>query len=327
MKRVFLTPKEVFSLLNRESERQRILLAGVEAIAYAHPHKKFYFRMDEDDYEILTKASKENPAPGSWGGTISFDVMDYGIKVGRVRTYKPEGNDRDKIQVQFEYDYDVHQKEPKNVKRSSDHKKILEFARLFRTEQKTNMASHEYFSDVPSLLGNVTKLRDKHRAVGKFVEQFYFGDKIKNMQLMYDLIHQRTSPESIKYKADFMKVYDEAKEAEANYNKLTNRIAVVCGTPHGEYGLARYEYNAGVRDMAMSYHCSFRVVGSKDDLPEDVMGKMAVLEIANTTDSVEVVVDGVGIFSKNTNFMVVIGEDLNGIDPRTEGQDPSSQSS
>lgn len=319
---VFVKPQEIFDLLDRRHERQRILLSGLEAIVYNHTHKKFYFGLENSDYKNLTAKT---------GYPLCVEVYDYGMRVGKVSTFQPDGQERTKLQVQFEYDYDVHQKEPRNVKRSSDHRKIVDFAKLFRPIDFTKPnVLNEMFNGVVSAIGGVTKLRNRSSGVNKLLEGFYYGNKSTNAELMYNLIHNMPSPAAIEFKQKFETAYAESKAADDEFHSLTRRIAVITSTPYGDYLVCRYEHKGKPTSKDLedrdNYHGALEVFESRDAIPEDIIGKMSVLEISNTSDE-DVEIDGVGVYWKNNNRMIIMGEDLNGIDTGTEGQNPSSQSS
>ena len=316
-----LKAEEFFPLLDRTSERQRALLSGIEALAFGHPYKKFYYRVETADLDMLKKSQ-------TYGVTI--EVMDYGVRVGRISTYKPDGMERDKLQVQFEYNYNVHQKEPRNIKRSSNHNKVLEFAKLFRPAPiNTSVIAKVMFNGAPEKISDVTKLRSGVRKAKEMISKLYYGSGDEPIQLVYDLIHNNLSTQTDKFKTEFESAYAEAKEAQAQYELMTNRLAVVLGTPFGEYLLTRYEYEGkGDRNEYGSYKWSMVVVKNRITMPDDVAGKISVLDMANHSDTdSKVVVDGVGVLDKTEGRMLLLGEDLNGIDTRTESQDPSSQSS
>lgn len=319
---VYLKPQEIFDLLDRRHERQRALLSGLEAVVYNHPHKKFYFGIDNSDYKSLTAKT---------GYPISVEVFDYGIVVGKVSTFQPDGLERTKLQVQFQYDYNVHQKEPRNVKRSSDYRKIVEFAKLFRPLDFTKPNTlHEMFGGVVRAIQDVTKLRDRSSAVNKLMEGFYYGNKSENAELMLNLIHNTPSPAAVAFKQKFEAAYEESKAADDHFRSLTRRIAVIASTPHGEYLVCRYQHKdkPSSRDLndRDNYHGATEVFERRELIPEDIVGKMSVLEISNTSDD-DVEVDGVGLYWKQSNRMIIIGEDLNGIDPGTQSQNPSSEGS
>jgi hypothetical protein len=319
---VFVKPTEVLGLLDRDDGRQRTLMSGIEALVYGHPHKKFYFKMEKYQYKELT--NKEDYSPGS----IRLEVYDYGMKVGHIGTYRPNGNERDKMQVEFQYNYNVHQKEPKNVKRSSDHRKILEFAKLFHAASIDGERMHaQMFHDVPDRIGDVTKLRDRLRGIKNMLDKIGYGKEAD--KLVYDLVNNQISVEADKYRGEFMAAWHQAEAGRQDFYRQTNRIAVLVPTPHNEYLLTRYEFNgreAKDRHDTEGYKAHSSVIADRESLPEDVSGKLAVLEISNFSDD-DVKIDGVGIFEKDSNRIIVIGEDLNGIDSGTQSQDSGGESS
>lgn len=322
-RKVYLKADEIFPLLDRTVERQRVLATGLEAISYAHPHKKFYYRIDRSDYEALASGTMK-------GIAYRFDVMDYGLKVGKIGTYKPDGNERDKAQVQFEYDYNVHQKEPRHVKRSSNHSKIFEFAALFRpldVSVSNPKTMSEMIPGVTNSLDQHLSVRNAYREVGKILDSMYYGDRDQNAKILYDLCVGRTTTDTIGFKDRVVNAYSGMNKVIAEASKAMSRIAVINPTPHGEYFVARFELkDYKKRDDIEGYNWSPAIYPSKDTLPDDVAGRVSVLEIADTTDvnDDEHYVEGIGLLWKNTNRMIIFGEDLHGINTGTESQSASN---
>lgn len=322
--KVYLKADEIFPLLDRTVERQRVVATGLEAISYAHPYKKFYYRMDRSDYETLKSDTMK-------GYAYRFDVMDYGIRVGKLSTFKPEGQERDKIQVQFEYDYNVHQKEPRNVKRSSNHNKIFEFANLFRplnVSASNTLVMSEMINGVASSLDQYLNVKSAHKHVTKVLDSMYYGDRLLNAKILYDLCMGQISPETIAFKDKVISAYSEMDKVTVEATRVMSKIAVINPTPHGEYFVARFELKSyKKRDDVEGYQWLPTVYKSKSELPEDIAGRVSVLEIADTgeVDSSEHYVEGIGLLWKNTNRMIVFGEDLYGINTGTESQSASNQ--
>jgi hypothetical protein len=296
------------------------LFSGIEAIVYKHPYKKFYFSMLEEAYEEVKNKKR-------YGG-VSINLMDYGLCVGTISTYSPDGMERNKLQVQFRYNYNVHQKEPKNIKRSSDHKKILEFATMFRPLDITSsIVPCMFFGCVLEDIEGVTKLQDGYKSLRRVMEPFYYS-ALETTKIIRELIDGTSSIQTDKFKHEFEAAWSKSMETREAHARLTDRIAVVIPTPYGEYLLCRFQSkDKGKNEDLDSFNHSAVVYPDKASLPEDVSGKMVVLEIANTSDESSIVVDGVGMFHKAINKMVIIGEDLYGIDPGAESQTPSSESS
>jgi len=307
----FMLAEDLFSLCDRESTVGRVFLQAIEALRFSHPHKKFYYRVRTD--WIRESSSRL--------GVYNVDVMDYGSKVCKIMTYTPDGEERTKPQAQFEYDYDVHQKEPKNVKRSSDYKKIVECAKLVRPfDYDTKSAMINVFLEVGDSLANVTKLRDGQKKVDKLFSNLHYGGHNEKLAL-YNLICGNMNPETEKMKTAFIDAYNGYHDSMNHYNALMNRVAIVIPTAHGEYRVVRRQYKGrGDREShVLSYDYETKIYPNKDSLPEDLTGKMAVLEILPSEGSVSEVAD-VGIFNSENLIYTIIGEDLNGIDAREEGQ-------
>jgi hypothetical protein len=305
----FMLAEDLFSLCDRESATSRVFLQAIEALRFSHPYKKFYYRV----YAEYIRNSKLT--------VDSVDVMDYGAKVCRIMTYSPEGTERNKYQAQFEYDYDVHQKEPKNVKRSSDYKKIVECAKLVRPfDYDRDGAMSDVFIGIGDSLANVTKLREGQKKVDKLFSNLHYGGHNEKLAL-YNLICGNMNPETEKMKTEFINAYNGYHDSMNHYNALMNRIAMVFPTVHGEYRVVRRQYKGrGDRESHfMNYDYETKIYPNKDSLPEDLTGKMAVLEILPSEGSVSEI-DDVGIFNANDWKYTIIGEDLNGIDAREEGQ-------
>lgn len=317
---VFVKPADMLGMFNREKERHRVLMSGIEVLAFAHPHKKFYFRVEKWVYDKLrTEPDMVN--------TTKLDVYDYGVCVGSLSTYKPDGNERDKVQVEFKYDYNVHQKEPKNLKRSSDWRKIIEFGKMFRPADVDNPRTHsKMFYNLTERIADVTMLRNRTRGLKNIVDRISYGRD--SMKLLYDLVNNQVSVEADKFKTEFMAAWQESEEARQHFHEQSKRVAVVVPTPHNEFFVTRFEFIEGrpTREELSSYKTQGKVYADRSALPEDIAGKLAVLEISSD-ESTDVKIDGVGIFERDANRMVIIGEDLYGIDSGTQSQDAGSESS
>lgn len=304
-----ITAEDLFSLIDRESASGRVFLQAVEALRFSHPHKKFYYRV-RADWIRESKLSVHN-----------VDVMDYGAKVCKIATYQPDGDERTKYQAQFDYDYDVHQKEPKHVKRSSDYKKIVECAKLVRPFDYTlKRVMVSAFYEVGDSLANVTKLRDGQKKVDKLFSNLHYGGHNEKLAL-YNLICGNINPETEKMKTEFINAYNGYHDSMNHYNAIMNKVAIVFPTAHGEYRVVRRQYKGrgDRKDDVSSYDYETKIFPDKDSLPEDLTGKMAVLEILPSEGSVSEI-DDVGIFTADDWKYTIIGEDLNGIDAREEGQ-------
>jgi hypothetical protein len=215
----------------------------------------------------------------------------------------------------------VHQKEPKNVKRSSDYKKIVECAKLVRPfDYDRQGAMYDVFLGIGDSLANVTKLRDGQKKVDKLFSNLHYGGHNEKLAL-YNLICGNMNPETEKMKTAFIDAYNGYHDSMNHYNALMNRVAIVIPTAHGEYRVVRRQYKGrGDREShVLSYDYETKIYPNKDSLPEDLTGKMAVLEILPSEGSVSEVAD-VGIFNSENLIYTIIGEDLNGIDAREEGQ-------
>lgn len=320
MEYVFVKPADILGMFNREKERHRVLMSGIEVLAFAHPHKKFYFRVEKFYYDKL----RNNPDEAY---TFKLDVYDYGVCVGSLSTYKPDGNERDKVQVEFKYDYNVHQKEPKNLKRSSDWRKIIEFGKMFRPVDVDNPRTHvKMFHNLTERVADVTMLRNRTRGLKNTIDRITYGKDSE--KLLYDLVNNQVSVEADKFKSEFMVQWREAEAARQDYQRQTDRIVVIVPTPHNEFLLTRFQIKEGKtqRDEITAYNAQGKVYADRSALPEDVTGKLAVLEISSD-DTADVKIDGVGIFERDANRVIIIGEDLYGIDPGTQSQNAGSESS
>ena len=305
----FMVAEDLFSLCDRESASGRVFLQAIEALRFSHPYKKFYYRVYAE-YIRNSKLTVHN-----------VDVMDYGSKVCRIMTYTPDGEERTKPQAQFDYDYDVHQKEPKSVKRSSDYKKIVECAKLVRPfDYDRKGAMYDVFIGIGTSLAHVTKLHDGQKKVDKLFSNLHYGGYNEKLAL-YNLICGNMNPETEKMKTEFISAYNGYHDSMNHYNSIMNKIAIVMPTAHGEYKVVRRQYKGrGDREShVMSYDYETKIYPNKDSLPEDLTGKMAVLEILPSEGSVSEI-DDVGIFNAEDWKYTIIGEDLNGIDAREEGQ-------
>lgn len=309
MEYVFVKPADMLGILKREKERHRVLMSGIEVLAYSHPHKKFYFRVEKFYYDKL----RTDPDAVQ---TIKLDVYDYGVNVGYLSTYKPDGMERDKVQVEFKYDYNVHQKEPKNLKRSSDWRKIIEFGKLFRPVDVDNPRTHaRMFYNLADSVADVTMLRNRTKGLKNMIDRISYGRN--SDKLLYDLVNSQVSVEADRFKTEFMAAWQQAEEAKQEYQKQTSRVAVIVPTPHNEFVVTRFEFIEGRnRDEITAYKIQGKVYTDRSGLPEDVAGKLAVLEISSD-ETTDIKIEGVGLFSRDLNRMIIIGEDLYGIDAGT----------
>ena len=119
---VILSPRELLDSMARfANERQKLFGQALEALTFGHKYKNFYVNAtvdvrDDGKYLVRTVAVKD----------FHHTCCEFSIHV-------PGGQSRTNEQLEFTYDYEIHDKEPRRVRRTSDYKKIHKFVNDIQT--------------------------------------------------------------------------------------------------------------------------------------------------------------------------------------------------
>jgi hypothetical protein len=275
---------------------------------FQHPYKKFVvaakIRYPEDG-DNVTKPTLAHD---------EFHLYDFGVQVAKVGMYTPNGEKRDNKQLQVRYNYDVHFKEPRNIKRTSNLNKIDSLMAMIQPA-----TDNKILDQVPGARDLVNKacgFVESQRAFQKFFSDMYYGDKSALAQTFDDLLNKRDTMAIDKLRKDFYETRDLKDKAQVEALALSKQVVSVVKNPIlGEYRVIRYSV---VKDGENKIMHS-QTYNAKEDLPDDVVGNLAVLEIGLSSDD-RARVDGVGEAMRvpYAEVSTLIGKDFN--DPREEGE-------
>ena len=300
--------KQALELLNQSRIEHRLHCAALESLHFQHPYKKFVvaakIRYPEDG-DNVTKP------------TLAYDefhLYDFGVQVAKITMYTPNGEKRDSKQLQVRYNYDVHFKEPRNIKRTSNLNKIDSLMAMIQPA-----TDNKILDQVPGARDLVNKacgFVESQRAFQKFFSDMYYGDKSALAQTFDDLLNKRDTMAIDKLRKDFYETRDLKDKAQVEALALSKQVVSVVKNPIlGEYRVIRYSV---VKDGENKIMHS-QTYNAKEDLPDDVVGNLAVLEIGLSSDD-RARVDGVGEAMRvpYAEVSTLIGKDFN--DPREEGE-------
>jgi len=310
------TPREAYEKMPRTDDRGRLFSAAIANLYFLHSYKHFGVAFD-----IRTEKDE--------GGNIveitpcsSVQVLDFGMTVADFTMYRPAGGTRDKPQLEIEYNYDVHSKEPRRTKRTSNFAKIPTLTNMIRTASSVDLI-REAPTHIEAILES-SGYEKARRSAKDLVQKFYYGDIDEKMNLLKDLANGRATAGAEAFKQSLSDVDKDYAIGRAEYEAYLKQVVFVGKNSISDrYMVIRTPLNKD-GDVA-DYHAPSHCYESKDQLPDDVLGLISVLEISLSAvaNGIRVNVEGVGR-AKRTNRGVaytLIGKDFNDINAREEGKD------
>jgi hypothetical protein len=302
------TVKQALELLNQNRTEHRLQCAALEALHFHHPYKNFTVEM----------ALRDNVTPP----TLTHDkvhVQDFTVEVARFGLYVPEGDTRDKTQLEIRYNYRVHDKKPNNIKRTSNLNKIDSLVKMVKPASSMDVLRDTF--DASNFIDKQTKFSAVRREFRKVFERFYYGDKDANAQLIDDLLNKRDTTAVEQLRSVFEEARSKMNSAQDEMKALSSHIVCAVKNSHsGQYRIIRYNL-AG--DEQQKIVISDTIYNTKEELPKDVFGPIAVLEIG-LHDNKYLEVEGIG--EANTSRLgehyLLVGKEFDG-NAGTEGESQS----
>lgn len=304
------TARELLDVISRyETETQKLMSQALEALSFMHRYKKFFVtcpvaRLDSGKYKIN-----------------EFSVMDFNERACAVSIYYPQGGKRTTAQLEFKYNYDLHMKEPKNVRRTSDLRKIEKCVHDIKPITELHIGKVLSYEDLSRLSGCVrktSKIRESEGLIERLHSKLGYGGA-SDKKILEHLVKGTTSVDSEEFKKNYIEALSQCDAARVEYDELSRCKVRVSSNYCGEYALA-YAINAE--------DCNeLKIYPSRDELPDAIKGKMAVLDIIRDKDrNDDRTIEGVGYvrqrgldYDHQSDFIYyVIGKDID--DPRAQSQ-------
>lgn len=293
-------------------EVNALFIQGLEALMY-HPLK--------DNLFVVAKFNEESKR------CRSISVWDYGSKISDWSIHEPDGDDRRKLQLQISYTYDVQKKRPRNAKRSCNPKVIKQMVSEIRARPLNNEIS-DLIAHANSLIDAIPEVHKHEGGVNTFFRELYQANTERQLKTLKSILDGGDGGDwpkpyegfsgSVLDAARFY--YDKHMEAVSIKEKYKRHIVGVFASPTGKYRVVRHIVTKGQQDTLIDIYPSIEA------LPADVLGNLAVLDIAQAgkDDSDRYLqVPGIGCIDgtlKNQYFL--IGENF--VDPRVESQGQGS---
>ena len=303
------TTKDALTIFPRMEGR--LYSSALEALHFSHPYKNFTVSF------TLMEKDAENPIDTRLIGNIN--VYDHGIEVATINYYIPSGDSRSKPQLQVSFNFAVHQKEPIRVKRTSNINKITEVMQMIRPATPADIINAA--PGVQDMVATASGYSKACKEVNKFMEPFYYGDKQGHLNTFMDLINNRETAAITEFKSKVTALHEKVSSTHEEF-KAYCKQAVFVGknSVGGSYKVCRatLDNDGRVRKFDEASQC----YADKSQLPEDIAGLIAVLEISMSSgEGTKHEVEGIGrvYHWEYGDLYTLIGKDFN--DARKESKD------
>lgn len=285
-----LRPAEAINRLDRTKDSGRLMAYAVEHLMFTHPYKKFDLAFSGD----------------TW-----IKVYDFEHLVCNITTYAPDGVERTALQLQFEYDYNVHNKAPRDTKRTSNVNKIAECVKMIRPAKVE--AHIKIASGARSVIEECTKFSATKREFERVFANVSYNNLSDNVALFDDLLNHRDTSAVDVLRKKFTDKRQEYEAAQEHLAKLRRHSVMVTRNHSGDYRLVHRRVLEVMTDNRIRVDYAMVNYDGKDKLPPNIYGKVCLLEIAEQGEDDEKTIEGVGLVSKNQAIhpvYIIIGEDL-----------------
>ena len=304
------TTKDAMTIFPRMEGR--LYSSALEALHFSHPYKNFTVSF------TLMEKDAENPIDTRLIGDIN--IYDHGIEVATINYYLPSGDSRSKPQLQVSFNYAVHQKEPIRVKRTSNINKITEVIQMIRPATSADIINAA--PGVQDMVAIASGYGKACKEASKFMEQFYYGDKQGHLNTFMDLVNNRETAAVTEFKSKVTALHEKVSSTHEEF-KAYCKQAVFVGknAVGGSYKVCRAildRDDARVRTFEEMSQC----YADKSQLPEDIAGLIAVLEISmSSSENTKHEVEGIGraYHWDYGDLYALIGKNFN--DARKESKD------
>jgi hypothetical protein len=290
----FCRPSEAITMIDRSQDTGRLMAYAVEHLMLSHPYKKFDLVLDP---HFMANG---------------FKVYDYDREVCVVSFYTPDGEERTALQLEFKYNYNVHNKAPRDTKRTSNINKILDCVRMIKAAEV-----HDHMNTVRSakeLIEEVTKYAACKRGFESVFSSIAYDKVQTNVALFDDLFNRRDTSAVETLRNKFYAKRKDFDIANDHVNRLSRHSVAVLKNHSGDYRVVhRMTTKEDAPEGRIKVNYAMVNYDAKDKIPPNIYGKLCLLEIAEQNDGQEHSIEGVGHVFKPTithPVYTIIGEDL-----------------
>lgn len=290
------------------TEENMLMRAGMEALLTHPKNDEFFVRVSFD------RVSFDSDRQCISNVVVFSEYKD----VGGFCIHRPDGSERKKPQLQIRFDFDVQTRRPFNVRRTLDRTAIQKYVHTLRPTTQSSLA--EYLkSNADTFIDKSSEFTKSNGEVDNLVRKLYYMNAETQTRVMRSLLSGGDGIETVEgrpIKRCFEEVFAKIDEAKAVREELRKHSVLVVESPGEKFTVVRHIVTNGSKDYLFD-----KVIG-KSNLPADILGPMAVLDIAPETGK-DISVPGVGIIQGTMcNAYVLIGDNF--VDPRSESQSPSN---
>lgn len=284
---------------------------ALECLAFGHRYKDFFV--------VVSREGITEPSSDTMPRHIK--VFDYGVEVAHMTIYTPEGNSRNKSQLQIRYNYDVQIKSPTNAKRSSDLRKIEQMVLSIKPAELSHC---DAASVIKNLISESTSAQNACEEINQMARDLYYKEYSEQIRIFSSLCAgndlELYKDTNMSWRDTFLQFRAKFDEGMKEGNKYLRHAVSVELSPMGKCRVThRTEANEKV-DMWMEMYESI------ENLPEEISGQMAVLDISLSSNDLTyggrpryIRVKGVGHVDGDLyNRYVMIGENFR--DTRSQSQ-------
>jgi hypothetical protein len=290
------------------SEENMLMRTGMEALLTHPKNDEFFVRVSFDRVNFDSDRRRISDV------VIFSEYKD----VGGFCIHRPDGSERKKPQLQIRFDYDVQTRRPFNVRRTLDRNAIHKYVHALRPTAQSSLA--EYLkSNASTFIDKSSEFTKSESEIDNLVRKLYYMNAETQTRVMRSLLCGGDGIETVEGKSIkrcFEEAFAKIDEAKAARAELMKHSVLVVESPGEKFTVVRHIVTNGSKDYLFD-----KVIG-KSNLPADILGSMAVLDIVPTT-SRDMSVPGVGMIQGTMcNAYVLIGDNF--VDPRSESQSPSN---
>lgn len=276
----------------------RLFMYALEAITSNPKFSEFFIHVERNGENI--------------GKVKVFDAFQ---EVASITTYQPTGETRVKDQLQLAYDYEVQRKNPKSVRRSSDVRKIQEMVghiRPLSVNKTTDFFAGLFEHAVLKLSGGSMS----YDGVDDFFRSLYYGNAKAGLEIIRDIfaggsggslahheglerlakrLDKEADTKSMTIRELANSLVDYVDRATKETSTISKEMVGIVELPEGKYWEVRRKMDGSKVDWETKKY------SSRDELPQDVAGRLAVMDIKLMGDENEhrryehQVVEGIGM--------------------------------
>lgn len=287
-------PSEAITMIDRSQDTGRLMAYAVEHLMFSHPYKKFDLVM------------------GPHFMSNGFDVYDFDRQVCQISFYTPDGAERTALQLEFKYNYNVHNKAPRDTKRTSNVNKILDCVRMIKAAE---VYDHKVtVKDGRELIEETTKYAACKRSFENVFSSIAYDKVQTNVALFDDLFNKRDTSAVEALRNKFYAKRKDFDIANDHITRLSRHSVAILKNHSGDYRVVhRMATREGAPDGQVRANYVMVNYDAKDKIPPNIYGKLCLLEIAEQNDGEKHSIEGVGsVFKPTITYPVynIIGEDL-----------------